>query len=83
MDLSTLKELGVPGISIGAMFYLSYKLVQELREARIDYRSFVKDNNHTTTELVREATATMVEVKHTITTHNEIQKRMLDQLEKK
>ncbi len=78
MDLSTLKELGIAGVSIGALAYICFKLIKELGEARRNYTSFVQDNNHTTTELVREATATMVEVRNEIVNHNKLLELMIN-----
>jgi hypothetical protein len=80
MDISSLKELGIAGIAIGSLSYICYKLIKELAESRRNYTSFVQDNNHTTTELVREATATMVEVRNAIQTHNEILKSYLNKM---
>lgn len=82
MDLSTLKDLGIAGITVGAMSYICLKLVRQLEEARRDYQSFVKDNNHTTTELVREATETMTKINTTIQIHNEISKELLNRIQK-
>lgn len=85
MDLNSFKELGVAGVGIGSLLYIANQLIRELKESRINYTNFVQDNNHTTTELVREATATMVEVKNsnvevknTIITQNELLKLMID-----
>lgn len=78
MDLSSLKELGIAGVAIGTLGYICFKLIKLLSETQEDYKSFVQDNNHTTTELVKEATATIVEVKNSITTHNELLRIMID-----
>lgn len=81
--ISQFKELGIAGIAIAGFVYLCLKVLKELRESRIDYRNFVSENNHTTTELVKEATATIVEVKNTIANHNKVSEMMLDELRKK
>lgn len=78
MDISSLKELGIAGIAIGALGYICFQLIKELQESRINYTSFVQDNNHTTTELVREATATMTEIRNSIANHNDLLKIMID-----
>lgn len=78
MDLGSFKELGIAGVAIGSLSYICYKLITELKESRINYQSFVQENNHTTTDLVREATATMVEVRNEIKLHNEVLKTFLD-----
>ena len=82
MELETFKELGIAGIAIAALSYICYQLIKQLASARADYQSFVGDNNHTTTELVREATATMVSVRDTIEAHNKISERLLNRLDK-
>lgn len=82
MDLSSFKELGIAGIAIGALSFVCFQLLKQLSEARANYTSFVNDNNHTTTELVREATATITEVKNSIITHNELLKVMIDKQNK-
>lgn len=73
-DLSQYMELGLAGVAIIVLGYIVRWLIQELKEQRTDYRSFVQENNHSKTELVKEATAALVEVKNTIQVHNEIQK---------
>ena len=83
MDLSSFKELGIAGISIGTLGYICFNLIRELKESRLNYTNFVQDNNHTTTELVKEATATMVEVKNSIQNHNELLKMMIDKVNNK
>ena len=80
--LSTFKELGIAGIAIVSLATIAYQLLKQLGEARNDYKNYVSENNHTTTELVREATAAIVEVKNTIETHNEIQRTFLNQMKK-
>jgi len=82
MDLETFKELGIAGISIGALAYICFQLIKQLSEARQNYQSFVQDNNHTTTEIVRESTATIVSVKEAINNHNKILEKLLDKLDK-
>lgn len=93
MDLSTFvatfKEFGIAGLAIGAILFLSLKLVkvldknQELlQKNQDDYRNYVATNNHTTTDLVKEATATMVEVKFSIQNHNLVLREFLDRLPK-
>ena len=88
--LQIIIQAGAVGISI-ALIWLFYKfsgkitdliktILAELAESRRNYTSFVQENNHTTTELVKEATATMVQVKDSIETHNEILKIMIDKL---
>lgn len=81
-NLTQFKELGVAGIAIGALAFVTYKLIVELKESRINYQSFVQDNNHTTTDLVRQATATMVEVRNAIKTHNEISENQNETLKR-
>ena len=83
MDLSSFKELGIAGISIGTLGYICFTLIRELKESRLNYTNFVQDNNHTTTELVKEATATMVEIKNSIQNHNELLKMMIDKVNNK
>ncbi len=78
MDLSTFKELAPAGMSIVVIGYICFRLIRELSEARVDYRSYVQENNHTTTELVKEATRTMVEVKNSIVNHNDLLKLMIE-----
>lgn len=80
MDLSSLKELGIAVASVGVLGYIAWKLIEELRENRKDYSSFVMSNNHTNTELVRECTATIVEVKNSIENHNKVLERLLDKV---
>lgn len=77
MDISSLKELGIAGISIGTLGYICFRLLMEISEARKNYTSFVNENNHTTTEMVKEATATMSEIKNAIANHNEVLKSYL------
>ena len=79
-DLSTLKELGIAGVAIGGMIYIIFRLIKELAKNRKDYCSYVNENNHTTTELVRESTATMVSIKDSIENHNKILEKLLDKL---
>lgn len=79
-QLLAFKELGIAGIAIGALAYICYKLIVELKDSRINYQSFVQENNHTTTDLVREATATMIETKNAIGQHNELLKIMLEKM---
>ena len=84
MDLTQLKELGIAGISVGAIatiFYLVAKaLLSEIKQARTDYSCFVNNNNHKITEIVEKATATMVETKDAIGKHNEVLDKLLDKL---
>lgn len=87
MDLSTLKELGIAGIAIGGFAYFSVLLLKQLAENRKDYTSFVIDNNHTNTELVRECTAMITEAKNamensnkTLENHNRVLERILEKL---
>lgn len=82
MELETFKELGIAGISIGALAFICFQLIKQLANARKDYQGFVEDNNHITTELVREATATMVSIKNTIEAHNKISEKLIDRLDK-
>ena len=77
-NLATFKELGIAGIAIVAIAYVCFKLIKEITESRIDYRNYVRDNNHTTTDLVIKATETMVETKNAIAQHNELLKIMID-----
>ena len=81
--IQTFKELGIAGVSIGTIGYIALQMIKENREARQNYTSFVQENNHTTTDLVREATATMVEVKNTISNHNELTKMLLEEIRNK
>jgi len=87
MDLSTLKELGIAGIAIGGFAYFSLLLLKQLADNRKDYTSFVMDNNHTNTELVRECTAMTTEAKNAIENfnknlenHNRVLERILEKL---
>ena len=82
MELSSLKELGIAVVAVGMMGYICFKLIKEIAESRADYKSFVEENNHTTTELIREATATMVSINDTIKVHNSISDRLLTRLDK-
>lgn len=78
MDIASLKELGIAGVSIATLGYISFKLIKEVAESRRNYTNFVNDNNHTTTELVKESTAAIVEAKNAIALHNEVLKSYLD-----
>lgn len=78
MDFSSFKDLGVAGVAIGTLGYICFQLIREVKESRINYSNFVQENNHTTTDLVREATVTITEIKNTIVTHNELLKIMID-----
>ena len=80
MDISNLKELGVAGVAIVVIAYICFRLIKELAESRINYTNFVQENNHTTTELVREATATMVQVRDSIEMHNKSLEKLIDRL---
>ena len=80
MDLSSFKELGIAVVAVGVIGYITLKLLSELSQNRKDYSSFVMDNNHTNTELVKEATATMVEVRNSIETHNRILEKLIDKI---
>jgi hypothetical protein len=82
MNIETFKELGLAGISIGALAYICFKLVVELGENRKDYCSYVNENNHTTTELVKEATVTMTSVRDSIDVNTKTIEKLLDKLER-
>jgi len=88
-NLSTLKELGIAGVAIGAMAYLCFKSLAMLAEVQKDYKSFVLENNHTMTDLVREATQKITESNeqgkaHTevIQAHTKILEKLIDRLDK-
>lgn len=80
MDLSSFKELGIAVVAVAVLGYITLQILKELRENRSDYSSFVMSNNHTTTELVKECTLTMVEVKNSIENHNRVLEKLLDKL---
>ncbi len=93
MDLLSYKDLGIAGIAVAGLAFVCFQLIKqsdkkdetftkETSEARLNYQSFVMDNNHTTTDLVRQATATMVEIKNTIETHNKMTEKILERLNK-
>ncbi len=79
-ELLNFKDLGIAGIAIGALAFICFQLIKQLASARDNYENFVKDNNHTTTELVREATATIVQVKNTIENHNKVLEKILEKV---
>jgi len=81
-DLASLKELGIAGIAVVGFAYVCFKLIKELGENRKDYCNFVQTSNHTTTELVKESTATMVSVRASIDNHNQVLEKLLDKLDK-
>ena len=81
MDLTSLKELGIAGVSVGALAWICFQLIKQLGEARNNYQSFVQDNNHTTTELVKEATSTLVQVKDCLENHNKVLEKLLDKVD--
>lgn len=76
------QDLGIAGIAIGCLSYITYQLIKQLGEARTNYQSYVADNNHTMTELVKEATVTMSEVRNSIENHNEVLKLLAERLNK-
>jgi len=81
-DLSTLKELGIAGIAIGGLLYVIFRLIKELTENRKDYVCYVNENNHTTTEIVKEQTLTMVSVRNSIEEHNKLLEKLIDKINK-
>lgn len=76
------KDLGVAGVSVAALAFVAWQLIKQLGEARTNYQSYVQDNNHTMTDLVKEATTTMTEVRNSIENHNEVLKLLADRLNK-
>lgn len=82
MDISTLKDLTPAVASIGVLGYTCYLLIKQLGENRADYSNFVNSNNHTTTEMVKEATATMVTTNIAIETHTKTLEKLIDKIDK-
>lgn len=80
MDLSSFKELGIAVVAVGVIGWIAWKILLELAENRKDYSAFVMSNNHTNTELVKECTATMVEVKNSIENHNRVLEKLIDKV---
>ena len=80
--LYNFKDLGIAGISVAALAFVAYQLIKQLGEARTNYQGYVEDNNHTVTELVKEATITMTEVRNSIESHNEVLKLLAERLNK-
>jgi len=79
-DFSALKELGIAVAAVAVMGYICWQLIKELRENRKDYSSFVMENNHTNTQLVKEATETMTAVKNSIENHNRVLEKLIDKI---
>jgi len=70
--LTNFKELGIAGIAVAGLCFVLYLEIKRGSKNETDYRSFVQDNNHTTTELVRECTASIIESTNTMKAHNAI-----------
>ena len=80
-------QAGAVGISLTLIWLIAKplkdlftKLINEVSESRKQHEIYIQENNHTTTDLVREATATMAEVREAIKTHNQISQNQNDTL---
>jgi uncharacterized membrane protein YraQ (UPF0718 family) len=84
--LSSAKELGIAIVAVLTIGYICREIIKDLKETRTNYQKFVTENNHQKTEMIREHTQTLVQVRHSIeanTKQNEKMTNAFDQVVKK
>lgn len=90
---STIRDWSIATLSVVAFAFILYTFIkyafqiltriqEEHRTDQIWFQGFVNENNHQKTDMIKEHTATLVEVNSNITSNTKAIERLIDKLDK-